>query len=84
MTELTKEQENEVRKISQQSIQEIMSDKGNVAFLNNAIDKFLKELKEQKKECEPAALMMSGAIMGFTLCKLLASERGENAQRRSF
>ena len=50
MTELTKEQENEVRKISQQSIQEIMSDKGNVAFLNNAIDKFLKELKEQKIE----------------------------------
>ena len=76
MTELTKEQENEVRKISQQSIQEIMSDKGNVAFLNNSIDKFLKELKEQNKECEPAALMMSGAIMGFTLCKLLVSAEG--------
>ena len=42
--------------------------KGNIAFLNASIKKFIDDLKEQNKECEPAAYMMSGAIMGYTLC----------------
>lgn len=66
MTELTNENI-ELRKTTANAIQKIMTNSGNIAFLNNAIEKFLTELKEQNKECEPAALMMTGALMGFTL-----------------
>ena len=76
MTELTNENI-ELRKTTANAIQKIMTNSGNIAFLNNAIEKFLTELKEQNKECEPAALMMTGALMGFTLHELTTND--ENA-----
>ena len=76
MTELTNENI-ELRKTTANAIQKIMTNSGNIAFLNNAIERFLTELKEQNKECEPAALMMSGALMGFTLHEFTTNE--ENA-----
>lgn len=76
MTELTNENI-ELRKTTANAIQKIMTNSGNIAFLNNAIERFLTELKEQNKECEPAALMMSGALMGFTLHELATNN--ENA-----
>ena len=76
MTELTNENI-ELRKTTANAIQKIMTNSGNIAFLNNAIERFLTELKEQNKECEPAALMMTGALMGFTLHELTTND--ENA-----
>lgn len=68
MTELTEKQIEHFRKLNAQAMKEVMTDKGNIAFLNASIKKFTDDLKAQNKECEPAAYMMSGAIMGYTLC----------------
>ncbi len=68
MAELTEQQIEHFRRLNAQAMKEVMTDKGNIAFLNGSIKKFIDDLKEQNKECEPAAYMMSGAIMGYTLC----------------
>ena len=68
MAELTEQQIEHFRRLNAQAMKEVMTDKGNIAFLNGSIKKFIVDLKEQNKECEPAAYMMSGAIMGYTLC----------------
>lgn len=68
MAELTEQQIEHFRRLNAQAMKEVMTDKGNIAFLNASIKKFIDDLKEQNKECEPAAYMMSGAIMGYTLC----------------
>lgn len=69
MTEqLTEEQIEQITKIQAYATNQIMSNKGNISFLQNAIDKFVQDLKEQNKECEPKAYMMAGAIIGYSLC----------------
>ncbi len=66
--ELTQKQIEEMKAFEAQALNELVNDKGNAAFLNGAIQKFTNDVKAQNKECEPAAYMMSGAIIGYTLC----------------
>lgn len=66
--ELTEVQIEQMKKLEAQALNELVNDKGNAAFLNGAIQQFINNLKTQNKECEPAAYMMSGAIIGYTLC----------------
>lgn len=66
--ELTQKQIEEMKAFEAQALNELMLNKGNLAFLQNSINKFVEDVKTQNKECEPAAYIMSGAIIGYTLC----------------
>ena len=79
MAELTEQQIEHLKKLNAQAVKEVMTDKGNIAFLNSSIKKFIDDLKEQNKDCEPAAYMMSGAIMGYTLCLYNKEKELKNA-----
>lgn len=69
-TELTEKEIEEFRNVQAQAMNELLGDKGNVAFLHASINKFIEDMKTENRECEPAAYMMSGAVIGYTLCKL--------------
>lgn len=79
MAELTEQKIEHFRRLNAQAMKEVMTDKGNIAFLNASIKKFIDDLNAQSNECEPAAYMMSGAIMGYTLCLYSKEKELKNA-----